>query len=209
MIRRLAGALARLMLALPLSYLLVIWLPSYLNRLPDNVIPAATPPAQPLRLPPPQQQKVQTPVQKKILAKAHKPQPLSLTPVASTPSTVRIAMTPLTITTPPLSPPAAPALSQGLVGLSEVDTPPKLLHYIPPKMPVAARSQGLTGKVMLRLVVSETGEVIDARVQDAQPQQLFDDAALAAARRWRFKPAQIQNQSVSVYVDVPINFQIK
>lgn len=209
MIRRGTQALTRLALALPLSYLLVIWLPTYLNHQPQSVVTAATSPIDaPMFMPPPPPPKAAEPKAKAPAARTHTLQPLALTSVPVTSTGVHISVAPMAMATPQLTPLAMPTLNQGLASLSEVDTPPKLLHYIAPKMPVAARSQGLTGKVTLRLVVSETGEVIDARVQSAQPQQLFDDAALTAARRWRFKPAQIHNQPVSVYVDVPINFQI-
>jgi protein TonB len=46
----------------------------------------------------------------------------------------------------------------------------------------------IEGRVELMFTVLPDGRVTDLRVVDAQPSQVFDECALAAARHWRFAP---------------------
>lgn len=59
----------------------------------------------------------------------------------------------------------------------------------PPAYPEKARSEGLTGKMMIQLTVDQTGRVIHAKViegQDNTP-QILQDAAISAVKEWRFR----------------------
>ena len=55
--------------------------------------------------------------------------------------------------------------------------------------PEDARAQGIEGLVVVRYDVAVDGRVINARVVRAEPPDVFDDAALASVRSWRFNPA--------------------
>jgi protein TonB len=54
--------------------------------------------------------------------------------------------------------------------------------------PPRARSRGIEGWVDVAFTVDATGRVTGARVLSAQPAGAFDEAALAAVRRWRYAP---------------------
>jgi len=76
---------------------------------------------------------------------------------------------------------------------------------INPKYPPIAARDGIEGWVQLSFNVSQTGEVIDAQVTDAEPKRIFDREALRAIKRWKYRPkvidgvAQIQTgQSVQL-----------
>jgi TonB family protein len=59
----------------------------------------------------------------------------------------------------------------------------------PPAYPEKARSEGLTGKMMIQLTVDQTGRVIHINViegQDNTP-QILQDAAISAVKEWRFR----------------------
>ncbi len=59
----------------------------------------------------------------------------------------------------------------------------------PPAYPEKARSEGLTGKMMIQLTVDQTGRVIHVKViegQDNTP-QILQDAAISAVKEWRFR----------------------
>ena len=59
----------------------------------------------------------------------------------------------------------------------------------PPAYPEKARSEGLTGKMMIQLSVDQTGRVIHVKViegQDNTP-QILQDAAISAVKEWRFR----------------------
>jgi protein TonB len=78
---------------------------------------------------------------------------------------------------PPLIPGRFPSSSAGPVVIKRVD----------PQWPAAAQAAGVQGMVVVELAVAADGTVRDARVLRSVP--LLDEAALAAARQWRFAPA--------------------
>jgi len=67
--------------------------------------------------------------------------------------------------------------------------PPPRLKYVAPTYPQDALSKGLEGWVDVSFGVSGSGEVIDARVDDAQPRRQFDRAALVAVKQWKYQPS--------------------
>ena len=59
--------------------------------------------------------------------------------------------------------------------------------------------RGLEGWVDLALAVDASGEVANARVESSSKGRLFDRAALAAARKWKYEPRPgAEPQSVRV-----------
>jgi protein TonB len=76
----------------------------------------------------------------------------------------------------------------------------------PPRYPSAARQAGVEGTVLVKLLVSERGEVESAEVARSSGSAQLDAAALAALRRWRFTPALDQGRPVQWEVRVPVRF---
>lgn len=60
--------------------------------------------------------------------------------------------------------------------------------------PPQARAQGVEGHVVVRYDVDAEGRVQNARVVDARPPDVFDEAALQAVSRWRFRPARQEGE---------------
>jgi protein TonB len=84
-----------------------------------------------------------------------------------------------------------------------VPDPPSLLKQIPPVYPVAARSLRAEGRVTLRLSVLPDGSIGRATVEECSRQGLgFEEAALAAVKRWRYEPAPVQLGARKVTVTV-------
>jgi len=128
-------------------------------------------------------------------------QPVNLPPLASSASMTMnaIAFVPASAIVPASL--DIGSYSNGL-SLAQVDTPPKMIHYIKPDL---GQHSG-QGKVMLRLVVTDTGSVANIELLSKQATPAQTKAAMAAAKKWRFKPAELRGQAVSVFVDVPITF---
>ena len=80
-------------------------------------------------------------------------------------------------------------------------------RYVAPEYPKSALAQHVRGDVRLRLTVDAEGKVSDAAVIQANPPNVFDAAAIAAARRWRFKPIGTKGSGVEATVTVGIVFQ--
>jgi TonB family protein len=57
-----------------------------------------------------------------------------------------------------------------------------------PAYPAGARAEGAEGHVVVEYRVDEEGRVQDARVIESSPPGVFDGAALAAIRSWRYRP---------------------
>ncbi len=72
----------------------------------------------------------------------------------------------------------------------------KRTRYVAPVYPRAALEDNVSGEVRVRITVDAKGKVADAVILESAPAGVFDDAALAAVRRWRFKPAEVDGQPV-------------
>ena len=70
--------------------------------------------------------------------------------------------------------------------------------------PPEARAAGISGVVILEIVIDESGNVSDAKVLRSVP--LLDEAALRAVRNWRFTPTMVNGQAVKVTMTVTQNF---
>ena len=78
-----------------------------------------------------------------------------------------------------------------------------------PPYPLAARRQGVEGRVVLRAQVLEDGRCAEVRIVRSSGHALLDDSALATVRRWRFVPATRAGKAVGSWVEVPIHFQLQ
>jgi protein TonB len=81
------------------------------------------------------------------------------------------------------------------------------IRYVPPEYPKAALAKHLEGDVRLRLSVDAEGRVIEAIVVQSNPAGIFDEAAIAAARQWRFKPIGKKGSGIEANATVDIVFQ--
>jgi protein TonB len=93
--------------------------------------------------------------------------------------------------------------------MTEVDVPPRVEMQSPPEYPEVARSLKLEDVVVVSVLVSETGSVSDARVlRHSSKWRGFDDAAVAAVRRWRFAPASDGGRHVACWYNVGVSFRL-
>ncbi|MGH8371843.1 MAG: energy transducer TonB [Gammaproteobacteria bacterium] len=64
-----------------------------------------------------------------------------------------------------------------------------LIHRVEPEYPTRAIQQRLTGSVTVKFTVEPDGSVSAPTVTKAEPRRgIFDDAALRAVLKWKFKP---------------------
>jgi TonB family protein len=86
--------------------------------------------------------------------------------------------------------------------------PPRLLREVRADYTDHARRAGLTGEVVLEIVVLSTGGVGDVRVLRRLGGGL-DERAVAAVRGWRFAPATLRGTPVDVLVEVAVEFRLR
>jgi protein TonB len=84
------------------------------------------------------------------------------------------------------------------------------LVRIAPDYPPRALSRGLEGWVQVQFTITPTGTVKDATVVNAEPKNIFDDAALKAIARGRYNPRVEGGVAVErVGVQTIIRFQLE
>ncbi|NJR71849.1 MAG: TonB family protein [Gammaproteobacteria bacterium] len=74
--------------------------------------------------------------------------------------------------------------------------------------PQLARKLGEQGRVLLRVIVNETGRAEQVTLYQSSGFMRLDLAALEAVKRWRFSPARLGDKAVGGVAIVPINFQL-
>jgi protein TonB len=75
--------------------------------------------------------------------------------------------------------------------------------------PPTLRDAGVTGRTTVVLVIDKNGQVQPGSVEVRETtNDAFRDAAVRAAERFRFRPARLNGQPVSVIISLPIDWQI-
>jgi protein TonB len=83
------------------------------------------------------------------------------------------------------------------------------LHNPAPAYPALSRRMGEQGKVLLRVLVTVNGDAETVQIEAGSGSPRLDQAALDSVKKWRFIPAKRNNQPVSAYVLVPVNFSLE
>jgi TonB family protein len=92
------------------------------------------------------------------------------------------------------------------VELSSVESDHYLMKEVMPEYPVAAKMQGVQGRVILAFTISRDGRVTEVRVL-AGP-QLLQKAAEDAVRQWLFKPYLLGGEAVEVETEAQVIFNL-
>lgn len=96
----------------------------------------------------------------------------------------------------------------GLGSAPEGDILP--LVRVAPQYPRRAMSRGIEGWVQLSFSISPTGSPTNVEVVDADPQNIFNRAAVRAVEKWKYKPKVVNGQPVMRHgVEVVISFNLE
>ncbi|WLT32670.1 energy transducer TonB [Geothrix sp. PMB-07] len=82
-----------------------------------------------------------------------------------------------------------------------------ILHRVDPIYPDFAKRAHIQGPVVLRMTVDEAGRPVQVQVLEGHP--IFHEAAIQAARQWRFEPARMDGRSVSAAFQLTIKFALR
>ncbi|OOG55561.1 energy transducer TonB [Rhodanobacter sp. C03] len=83
-----------------------------------------------------------------------------------------------------------------------------LLKSVTPTYPSPALRAHQSGWVVVSYSIAADGHTDDIHVVDAQPKRVFDNAAMDAVRRYRFKPAMKDGVAVSTTQQLKIEFNL-
>jgi len=101
-----------------------------------------------------------------------------------------IAMTPPPSTPVEIQPPLAP--SRGAIAKPTYAALGEVVTKVTPEYPITARQIAVTGEVQVRVLVSEQGNVLEAKAVSGTA--LFRRSAEIAAGKWVFKPAMLNGK---------------
>jgi len=85
--------------------------------------------------------------------------------------------------------------------------PGQAIHKEQPPYPDAAKAARLSGTVFIKVMIDETGRVIDAKILCGA--DLLAVASREAALKWRFKPSTINGQPTKVKGILTFNFTLQ
>jgi len=104
-----------------------------------------------------------------------------------------------------------PSAELGGVGftLDEVDERPTILRSVPPQYPYGAKRNNIEGRVVVRMLVTTDGRPTQLSINSAEPQGVFEEAAIAAAARWTFRPGKYKGRAVDTWVLLPFDFELR
>jgi len=102
-----------------------------------------------------------------------------------------------------------PVAMADIYSQQDLDRAPTLSHQVPPQYPYRARRMNISGKVEIQFEVGRDGSVSQIEILDSTPPGVFDDAVLAAVRRWRFQPGELMGDAVRTRMTRTIVFNLE
>lgn len=109
----------------------------------------------------------------------------------------------------PLQPPGITKIGTGSGSIIHDYTTMGLtvLHQVNPVYPEFARHAHIQGAVVLKMIVDERGQPVQVLVLEGHP--AFHEAAMQAARQWRFEPARVDGQPVMASFQLTLKFSLR
>ncbi len=88
---------------------------------------------------------------------------------------------------------------------SAKDVAPRATKVVAPVHPPELYGQKIGGEAEIECLVTEAGQVMEARMKSATRPE-FGEAALVAVRQWEFQPGERDGKPVAMRVGIPFNF---
>jgi protein TonB len=78
-----------------------------------------------------------------------------------------------------------------------------------PNYPNVAKRRHYEGTVLLDVLVDKTGRAVRVKVAQSSGYAVLDRSAKGDVSRWRFKPARRGMQTVEMWIQVPVRYELK
>jgi len=161
---------------------------------------------------------IPTPPKPQPVVKKQKQKPREVTP---TPQPIEAAPAQVVETSAPTPPTPSPVVAKAPEVKPEPEKPqvkedvieePRFgvayLKNPEPSYPALSRRLGEQGRVLMRVLVSVSGEAETVTIESSSGSSRLDQAAMEAVKKWQFIPAKKNKQPISAYVLVPIKFSL-
>lgn len=101
-----------------------------------------------------------------------------------------------------------PAETGDLIPLEDVDIEPEIAKRVNPKYPSVAFQRGVEGKVVINVLISESGDVIETSlIKGISGPYDFNEDCTNAVRQWKFVPAFKNGVKVKVWKTISFTFK--
>ena len=173
------------------------------------LMPPAPPAIKPIAPPPPPVKK--EPEKPKPVVK---PKPIKKPEIAKKPDPAPVVKEapPTPAYTPPVTAPTPTTAPKAIGPTSNTPTVSSAvvaLFRVPPEYPTRAANRHIQGWVTVEFTVQTDGSVADAVVVAAEPEEIFDEAALTAIRKWRFKEKIVDGIPVKQRAEQKLTFKLE
>jgi TonB family protein len=84
----------------------------------------------------------------------------------------------------------------------------RMVAKVNPVYPPDCKAEGVEGSVLLRTVISKTGEPLELKALNELVDKRLVDAAVAAVQQWRWQPTLLNGNPVEIITEVMINFTL-
>ncbi len=92
--------------------------------------------------------------------------------------------------------------------ISKLDQVPEAIYRPQPVYPYSMRKQGVSGQVLVQFIVEINGTVSSAYAVRSTNKE-FEEPAVVAVGRWRFRPGRKAGMTVRTRMEVPIVFTLE
>ena len=95
-------------------------------------------------------------------------------------------------------------LAGGILRAADFE-PPVPVRTVAPDYPADLRASGTSGLVVLSCEVDDRGVVTGAKVNKTTNEG-FNQAAMTAVEKWKFRPAQKDGKPIAMRISLPVKF---
>lgn len=92
---------------------------------------------------------------------------------------------------------------------ADLERPTPLYGEAPIDYPIALWDEGVEGTTLVRLRVTESGEVDSVEVSESSGHAGLDSAAVAGARTLRFQPGRRNGKRIRMWASLPVHFSTR
>jgi len=85
---------------------------------------------------------------------------------------------------------------------------PRLIQHVAADYPPEAARKGVEGSVDVSFTISPQGKVSEVIVTSAVPSDIFNRAAIAAVRRWKYEPKTVNGVPVEAHQQLRLQFKL-
>lgn len=92
--------------------------------------------------------------------------------------------------------------------LRSQDRAPRVLTRAPLEYPSQAKSKGIEGYVIFKVLVGTKGEVIESKIMKSEPAGVFDSLVQESVLKWKFEPGLLQGKITSLWMTQKVRFEL-